>query len=175
MSKPTTRQMLATLVPQGGIFLELGVAAGKYAESILEIRPDIHYCGIDRWSDHHDEAEMHNAKARLARFPNVEIIRASFADVVGDFADESIDLIYVDGYAHTGQDGGQTLKEWWPKVKPGGIFAGHDYSENYRETIEAVDAFLRQTIGENFRDHLNIIKEKPDESWWVIKNATRKP
>ena len=37
--------------------------------------------------------------------------------------------------------GGELLLEWWPKVKVGGIFAGHDYSPAWPKTIEEVDKF----------------------------------
>jgi Methyltransferase domain len=41
------------------------------------------------------------------------------------YEDESLDLVYLDDdhtYAHVLQE----LRAWWPKVRPGGIFAGHD-------------------------------------------------
>jgi hypothetical protein len=42
------------------------------------------------------------------------------------FKDNSLDYIYIDGnhdYDHAKQD----LKLWWPKLRPGGLMAGHDY------------------------------------------------
>lgn len=162
---PNTRAELALMVPDMGVFIELGVAAGKSAEAFLEANPFIEYIGIDRWSDHHNEQEMEQAK-RIIFSRNGSIIRSTFADAVFDIADEYADLIYVDGYAHTGQEGGETLEQWWPKLKPGGIFSGHDYDSEYPQTVAAVDAFVQRHGLE-----LNVIIEKPNCSWWVKKPA----
>ena len=161
-TNPTTRAELALMVPPGGIVIELGVAAGEFADQLTSANKGICYLGIDRWSDHHDEAEMQAAKARLPW--DAVLLRSTFADAVGTMPDEYASMIYIDGYAHTGQEGGQTLRDWWPKLKPGGIFAGHDYCRTYPQTIAAVDAFVSE--------HglaLNIIEEQPHASWWVRK------
>jgi trans-aconitate methyltransferase len=166
-TEPKTRADLARLVPPGAVIIELGVAAGKFAELLLDQNPSAQYVGIDRWSDHHDEAEMDRAKARLWRWRDrVGLIRGSFADHLPLVPDGFADMIYIDGYAHTGQEGGQTLRDWWPKLSPGGIFAGHDYCPQYPQTIEAVNAFVYEMGLENA---LNIIDEKPHASWWLTK------
>lgn len=40
-------------------------------------------------------------------------------------------FIYVDGYAHTGEDRGKTLFDWYPKLKIGGLMAGDDYHDDW--------------------------------------------
>lgn len=166
ITPPTTRAGLAKLVPSGGIVIELGVAAGKFAAEMLETNPSIIYHGIDRWSDHHDTDEMECAQARLWPWrERATLIRSTFAKHLPWVEDASADLIYVDGYAHTGQEGGQTLRDWWPKLKPGGIFAGHDYDPtHYPQTVAAVDDFARDMALE-----IRIIEEIPHPSWWTIK------
>ncbi len=159
-----TRADLARLVPPDGLIIELGVAAGKFAREMLDANPLARYTGIDRWNDHHDEAEMREANQRLIEWERVCLLRSTFAEAVDKFPNEHADLIYVDGYAHTGQDGGQTLRDWWPKVKRGGIFAGHDYCAEYQPTVDAVDAF----VAEHGLD-LHIIDDGPHPSWWIRK------
>lgn len=160
-----TRADLATQVPSGGIIIELGVAAGRFAEEMLTTNPSIQYLGIDRWSDHHDDAEMMSARARLWPWRDrVGLARATFDGYLPLIPNEYADMIYIDGYAHTGQEGGQTLRDWYPKLKPGGIFAGHDYSGHYPQTIAAVDSFVAE---HGFA--LNVIDELPHPSWWVKK------
>jgi hypothetical protein len=51
----------------------------------------------------------------------------SFDQAAPLFAEHSLDFIYVDGFAHTGCEGGRTLADWYPKLRPGGIMAGDDY------------------------------------------------
>jgi len=149
----------------GGVFVELGVASGAFAERVLERNRDMRYVGIDAWSDHHNEDEMKRATVLLSRFgKRVEIKRSRFADAVSEFTNESCEVIYVDGYAHTGQDDGRTLREWWPKVKPGGVFAGHDYDEKWPLTVAAVDAFAK-SVGLP----VEVIKDEPFSSWLIRK------
>jgi len=54
------------------------------------------------------------------------MIRALSEDVVDTFADGSLDFIYIDGnhaYEYVKRD----IEIWWPKLKKGGLFSGHDY------------------------------------------------
>lgn len=166
MNEPRTRVDLASLVPDGGTIIELGVAAGRFAEQLLVENRGVAYIGIDRWADHHDDAEMQSVIVRLSPWQErVRIIRASFAEALPMIEDASVDLIYIDGYAHTGQEGGQTLRDWWPKLAHSGIFAGHDYDPRaYPQTVEAVDEFARQR---GLSSCLRIIDEHPHSSWWI--------
>ena len=55
------------------------------------------------------------------------IIRKTGTEAVVDFIDNSLDFVFIDAnhfYEHIKQD----LNDWWPKVKLGGIFSGHDYN-----------------------------------------------
>jgi predicted O-methyltransferase YrrM len=165
---PQTRAEIATMIPSGGIVIELGVAAGAFAVEMLKANPSMLYLGIDRWADHHDLGEMELAWCAINQF-NAERIRAqisrmSFADAVTTIPDNYADMIYIDGYAHTGQDNGRTLDEWWPKLKPGGIFSGHDYCGEYHQTVTQVDRFAH--------DHgltIHTTADGPNFSWWTIK------
>lgn len=160
-----TRADLARLVPDGGLVIELGVASGDFAVELLRANPTIRYMGIDRWADHHDENERQTAQDRLCEFPGRHgLCQFDFSDAVSRFTPGSADMVYVDGYAHTGQEGGKTLDDWWPVVKPGGIFAGHDYCAEYQPTIDAVDRFVRAHGLE-----LRVIEDGKHPSWWVRK------
>jgi predicted O-methyltransferase YrrM len=164
---PKTRAALALFVPDGGIMIELGVAAGLFADQLIKANPKAEYIGIDRWSDHHDGKEMRAAQILLGTDEPSQctLIRATFAESLSRFDDASADLIYIDGYAHTGQDNGQTLDDWWPKLKHGGIFAGHDYCKEYHQTVRVVDAFVAKHGAT-----LNIINDSDCPSWWIIKD-----
>ncbi|CAH0372718.1 unnamed protein product [Pelagomonas calceolata] len=45
---------------------------------------------------------------------------------VDAFSDGSLDFVYIDS-AHNYRDVTDTFDRWWPKLRPGGIIAGHDY------------------------------------------------
>ena len=164
-----------------GTGAELGVASGKFSAVILAEDRVRRLYSIDRWNDHHGVKEYFAASLLLSKTaqetgstiydepPNVSIVlRMTFAEACPLFPAEHFDFLYIDGYAHTGQEGGQTLRDWWPKLKPGGIFAGHDYHPTFQPTIDAVDAFVREHGLE-----LNLTTEDALPSWWVVKPATR--
>ena len=137
---------IGKLVPPDGIAVELGVARGIFSELILKTYPNMTLYSIDRWAGDrgHDDEEFQVAEALLRPYPHSSIIRATFQFTVPQFDDGELDWIFIDGYAHTGQDDGQTLRDWWPKVKVGGIFSGHDYTERWPKTIKQVDKFAKE-------------------------------
>ncbi len=148
-----------------GVGAELGVARGYFSNRILCNPHVAKLYSVDRWSDHHDMAEYFEAMAVLGESgQRSTVVRATFEEVLPYMPDQSLSFIYVDGYAHTGQLGGKTLTDWWPKIKHGGIFAGHDYSPQYQPTIDAVDVFVK-THG--LEIHLTTEDKLP--SWWVVK------
>lgn len=159
--KPRTRMELPTLVQPGSKGVELGVAKGHYARLLLDSGRFNELWLVDRWADHHDLLEYHYV---VRTMPQARVLRSTFTAAAPLFEDESLDFVYVDGYAHTGQEGGRTLDEWWPKVRPGGIFAGHDYCERWAPTVEAVNQFI-----EKHWLTLNVTQEDRFPSWWVRK------
>lgn len=163
----THRQKLADMLPDHAQVVELGVAAGIFGDALLTRNPKIkRYHGVDKWDDHHDTKEFLAAQTLLNRhgFFKVFLYRETFDLALPRFHDNTMDLVYVDGYAHTGQEGGKTLTDWWPKVKSGGIFAGHDFDEAWPETRAAVVAFAAKYALE-----INVIKGDTFASWWVRK------
>ena len=127
------------------IGVELGVAAGIFSDILLKNSNLEKLFSIDRWNDHHNEEEMKKAKTLLSVYKERSIIlQTTFDKALNDFSDDYFDFIYIDGYAHTGQDNGKTLNDWYPKLKSGGIFAGHDYHPRWTPTIIAVDAFVEK-------------------------------
>lgn len=155
-----------------GTGVELGVAKGAFSRVIA------HYASrlwaIDRWSDHHGLAEYKGTADRL--FGKCIPLRMTFDEAAPLFDDESLDFVYVDGYAHTGQDGGKTMDQWMPKLKPGGIMAGHDYHPKWPKTQAAVDEFVHRN---RLKLHTTTTadEEGADQypSWWVRKGDNYAP
>lgn len=82
------------------------------------------------------------------------------------FPNEYFDFIYIDGYAHTGQNEGKTLRQWYPKLKSGGIFSGHDYcAQRWPKTFNQVNQFLKEEL--NYQ--INFTEENIDPSWYIFK------
>ena len=69
---------------------------------------------------------MQEAKRRLAVYGSVFLVRGYSPGVATRFPDNFFDFMYIDArhdYASVLSD----LLEWWPKLSPDGIMAGHDY------------------------------------------------
>ncbi|MBB5035556.1 class I SAM-dependent methyltransferase [Prosthecobacter vanneervenii] len=164
---PARRIDLGYLVPSGGVVAELGVACGNFSSALLNHHPHLgKLYAIDKWNDERHPAHEETVARNNLRDPRAIVIRQTFEEAAKNEILENIcfDLIYVDGYAHTGQDSGATLAHWWPKLKPGGIFAGHDYDTAWPLTIKAVNEFAK-----NHRLTIHSIKEIPFNSWWLSK------
>ena len=56
------------------------------------------------------------------------------------FENESIDFVFIDA-CHEYENVVQDIKEWFPKVKSGGIISGHDY-DSFIGVKRAVDEFV---------------------------------
>lgn len=147
--------------------IELGVARGEFSKQLLETYPEMYLFSVDAWAGDRNHIESEYIETTKTLLPFKErnsIIRTFFENAVLIFPDNYFDFIYVDGYAHTGQDNGQTLNEWFCKVKPGGVMAGHDYDKHFPETIKQVDRFCQVN---NLK--LHIVNEMPFASWYIIK------
>lgn len=160
-----TRESICLLTK--GAMVELGVASGKFSEQMLLANSEIEVLySIDKWNDHHNSEEEKKARKRLEKFGDRSIvITGLFSETARRFPHNTFDLIYIDGYAHTGQDNGRTLRQWWHRLKRGGVFAGHDYCSRYVNNMKQIEAFL---ISKGHTE-INITIEPDFPSWWVIK------
>ena len=61
---------------------------------------------------------------------NCVIIRDFASNVVDNFEDEFFDFIYIDG-DHSYQGCKKDLELYYPKLKKGGFFGGHDFTGNW--------------------------------------------
>jgi len=57
------------------------------------------------------------------------------------FADASVDFAFIDAN-HTYESALEDIKAWWPKIKPGGAMAGHDYDCHWPDVVRAVEEFF---------------------------------
>lgn len=71
------------------------------------------------------------------------------------YADESLDAVFIDA-AHDYESVTKDLKAWYPKVKKGGIFAGHDYRQ---------DCGVFDAVNDFFKGRHTVTKKGP---CWVV-------
>lgn len=63
---------------------------------------------------------------RLSKYENSVIIRKTSVEALSDIENNSLDFVYLDGN-HEPSFVWHDLRGWWPKIKNGGIFSGHDF------------------------------------------------
>lgn len=143
----TRREHVAALFAQDGVGVELGVAAGDFSERILQFDHVGYLFSIDMWAGDrgHGTDQYREAIVRLSPYRDRNaIMRMRFDEALHLFGDESLDFIYVDGYAHDGELNGATFRDWFPKLKRGGIIAGDDYAPDWPLVVQAVDTFVAE-------------------------------
>ena len=170
------RQDILQFAPEKPVCVELGVAQGVFSELVLAHCDIEHLYSIDMWAGDrgHDDKQYQEAVDRLKPYADKNtIIRSTFAEALPRFSDNFFDFIYIDGYAHTGQHGGQTLRDWWPKLKPGGLFAGDDYHPAWPHNVKAVDDFCRE---HNLEINIHKFENENNNFWgrhpsWYVKKV----
>lgn len=85
------------------------------------------------------------------------------------FENDTFDLVYIDA-DHTYESVKKDLYAWYPKVKSGGIFSGHDYCEYYIKqsdtkfgVVQAVDEFINEF---SLKNYFYITKNGSPENYW---------
>jgi predicted O-methyltransferase YrrM len=121
----------------GDHFVEIGIWKGGSAAfmgvEIFNSGKKLTYDAIDCFapteefgeaSDNYEQAKT-NLKS-VIDLGVVNLIKSHSLDIVDSYADESLTLCFIDG-SHEYEDVKADLIAWLPKVKKGGILAGHDY------------------------------------------------
>jgi predicted O-methyltransferase YrrM len=147
------------ILPSDGVFVEVGTLSGKSAafalvEATKRYRWDnIKFHFIDNCVAIPDQYNailqnlepIHLAPHLIFNLIPLESVKASEL-----FLNNSIDFCFLDA-GHGYDDVTSDIKAWLPKVKAGGILAGHDYSPDYQENgiyiyrdnvIKAVDDYF---------------------------------
>ncbi len=114
--------------------VELGSAHGRsivfLASKLLEQnKGGVELYAIDQWGGGWVEAARdifkHATKEELAM---VRFARLSSDQGSRLFEDDSLDVVFIDA-DHSYEAVKDDFRYWLPKVKPGGLLCGHDYSE----------------------------------------------
>lgn len=156
-----------------GNAVEIGVYTGYFSKWLLKTSNFQKLYSVDYWetTDHKQIAIK-----KLAPFKErSEIIQSKSVVASAMFPDNFFDFIYIDA-SHNYTDVKNDIFHWWPKLRYGGVFAGHDYentphesklqhSHVYRfEVIAAVNEFIAET---GLRLHLTT--KDNYNSWYVCK------
>ena len=193
--------------------VEVGVFKGEFSKEIVSKWGGILYM-VDPWrplGDEYSHSEIEwstfnhkfescsdtysKAMEAIQGFEDRAIMIRSLSEQAVDlFEDGSLDFVYLDGN-HAYDFIKQDIELWYPKVKKGGIVAGHDYLDMewdegkdyilpngkdkhiYTNTYEGTQ-FYNGVFGvnpavdefcEKYQLKLNLNKENWFDTWWVTK------
>ena len=122
------RQHIALKAPAGSTGCELGVASGGLTVRFLDLGHFVEFHAVDKWDDAgHNIHEYDGVVDRLKDYEELTIWRQPAITWLEQIPDQSLGFVYIDCYAHTGQDEGSILQAAWPKLQVGGLFSGDDY------------------------------------------------
>lgn len=141
--------------PSGSKFVEVGSWKGKSAAylavEIINSKKDISLDCVDTWkgSAEHINDEYVKSNSLYDLFIKntsslSSVINPIKMDSVGaskNYGDKTIDFIFIDAnheYIYVKND----IEAWFPKVKVGGIIAGHDYESGWADVDKAVNEFF---------------------------------
>ena len=174
-----------SVFPAGSKFVEvgtwLGTSAAYMAVEIVNSQKDIQFYCVDLWTgsaEHSPAAAEEFANYIAVHTPdnkfynefikNIEPvkqyilpIRKPTCKAAEDFEDNSVDFIFIDG-SHDYESVKLDINAWYPKLKPTGIFAGHDI--NFAGVKQAVDEFcLAKKLTLDYQ-----------EGCWIIRDNSHK-
>ena len=171
--------------------VEVGTHRGEYASTLLKHWKGTLYC-IDPWrflpeyenqskflegSNGNRQLDYLAAKTSLAPYgPKAVIRKKTSREGANDFREGSVDFVYLDGN-HERPYIDEDISLWYPKVKSGGILAGHDVVcpgppsfDNWGKHIQnALIDFYRRVNLANFYIYLIIEEGGLPWSWYLEK------
>ena len=177
---------------------ELGVKEGYFARDTLRNWPTAtEYVLVDLWdnmpnyadSANEGEREVHYQSALRETAPwkdKVTVCRNFTTSCAQNFPDGYFDYIYVDA-RHDRKGAYLDLETWWPKLKVGGILAGHDYTSckpdcengngwdlNFDGTVDPTGLAVKGAVDDFAikirRQVVLVYDERPSQFWtWMMR------
>lgn len=154
------------------VIVELGSLHGKSSSIISKAAPLAKLFCIDPWWGHDSSVkDITEEVARSRGWPvpgtrntvsfflenvkdctNITPVKANSPTGIEDLQLD-VDLVFLDA-AHTNPSDRTNIDFWLPKVKKGGIFAGHDYSDSWPD-VKANVAYLENLLNKKVVTHPN--------------------
>lgn len=170
-----------------GIGVEIGVQQGVFARKILDHCPDLTLYLIDCWQtqdfkiypDIANVSMLEHAQFMVDAiflnspyFDRIKIIKDFSENAASYFKDSSIDFIYLDAN-HKLEFVAKDLEMWYPKLKKGGLFSGHDYIDTDFKKGYGAESDVKSAVDKFVKKHnktVHFTKNEPHyPSWFFIK------
>jgi hypothetical protein len=163
---------IARWIPDGGTWVEIGVYWGESFRwglvATLNEGKNVHHAAVDAFPWPHNGMEMvdvfhaHMGPELAGKY---QTIKSGSAAAAANFADQSVDFVFIDA-DHVYDRVKEDILAWLPKVKPGGIIAGHDYNVGHPGVLQAVPEIFRDRFTAIPSDDFHPV-DRPFYSWKV--------
>jgi hypothetical protein len=166
-----------------GCGVEIGVKGGEYSQLLLKTWRGRHLISVDPWleaptEEYVDIANVHQAKhddyyqqtlGRLRPFGDRSTVwRMMGGDAAERIPDHCLDFAYLDA-RHDYEAVMQDLEEWIPKVRPGGVLAGHDYIDgDFEEGAFGVKSAVDEFFADRHGRVSATFADPPWRSWYAV-------
>ena len=160
-----------------GLAVEVGVDEAVFSEQFLSRWKGQLYVMVDPWKhfpheEYIDETNKEQriqdekyriSKERMAIYGSrAEFLRLTSIMAAKLMAENILDFIYIDAQ-HNYFDVMIDMIAWWPKLKKGGILAGHDFQlSNVRYAVIE--------FGRKMNHEIHLTKDSCCPSWYIFKN-----
>lgn len=146
-------------------FVEVGSWKGKsacfMAVEIINSHKSIRFDCIDCWleSKVYDEF-VQNIKPVSG---SINVIKQYSKEASTNYKDNSLDFVFIDAH-HTYKAVTEDINYWYPKIRPGGTIAGHDFwYETHKEHIPEVNKAVVDRFNSDFK--------ATEEGCWIHTKA----
>ena len=154
---PELYRNIVLLYPNNSHFVEvgtwLGQSAAYMAVEIINSNKNIKFDCVDTWKgseEHINEKVIFQDTLYENFLSNIEPVKSVVNPIRNTsieasklYEDNSLDFVFLDA-AHDYENVKNDIDAWYPKVKSGGVLAGHDYSSAWHEVVHAVNTFLKE-------------------------------
>ena len=148
--------------------IEIGCDIGDTANFLLDSNPTLNLTSVDPYMEYQDwngrmmderEDMCHKMNSRLKKYSNrFTHIRKTSDEAAELFNDGEYDLVFIDGL-HTYEQLTIDCANYYSKVKPGGIFSGHDFT-----AIEGVNRAAKEFAAKVGKE---ILTTECDVWYWI--------
>jgi predicted O-methyltransferase YrrM len=161
--REAVRRMPDGGLPESSQMIEVGVYKGRscffLAVEAVNSGKAIQICAVDKFDHPHAMRDFDAIRTAHDLRNTVHMFVAPSVEAARHFQNGSLDFVFLDA-DHTYESVKADLAAWWPKVRPGGILAGHDFASEFPGVEQAVrERFPKKGAFRLF----------PPRSWWVDK------
>ena len=161
--------MISELTP-GSIAVEVGSMHGRSAYCLAKSNPDVVLFCIDHWLG--EDIASFKITGGVTCVNSLEVFLENTRDCPNiihkqitqtniEWNDELVDMVFIDAGSHSNPIEWEIVQYWLPKIKPGGILAGHDHHPNFPDVIQ--NTTILEKLG------LNRLRMLSDSKIWSFK------